>query len=69
MKNDDGQNLLSKNLQQHKPFSIYDNDGLFARYEYDDELKRYQSKCGYLTIEGVLKIAKDETDERKIIWE
>lgn len=68
-KNLSGLNQLSKNLEKHKSFSLYDNDGLFAKYIYDYELKRYQSEWGYLTAQDIYKIMKDETDERYIIWE
>ena len=68
MKNENGQSLLNENLKLHKPFSLYDNDGLFAEYVYDNELKKYQSDWGYLTIEGVIQIVKDNDDERYIIW-
>ena len=68
MKKELGQNLLNKNLQEHKTFSIYDSKGLFAKYVYDNELKRYQSDYGYLTIDGVIEIYKDEIDERYIVW-
>lgn len=69
MKKEHGLNLLNNNLQEHKSFSLYDNNGLFARFEYNDILKRYQSDYGYLTIDSVIKITKDEKDERFIIWE
>ena len=69
MKNENGLNQLNNNLKDHKTFSIYDNDGLFVKYEYDNELKRYQSLYGYLTIEEVYTIARDKEEIRYIIWE
>lgn len=68
-KNLNGLNQLNENLKNHVSFSLYDNDGLFAKYDYDNELKRYQSDWGYLTSQDVYKIMKDETDERYILWE
>lgn len=69
MMKSNGLNQLNKNLQEHKPFSLYDSDGLFARYEYDEELKRYQCDYGYLTLQGAYEISKDEEDDRYIVWE
>ena len=40
----------------------------FANYKYDDELKRYQSDCGYLTLEAVYQILNDNKETRKIEW-
>lgn len=67
-KNLSGLNQLSENLEKHIPFGLYDNDGLFAEYVYDYGLKRYQSDWGYLMVQDVYKIMKDETDERYILW-
>lgn len=64
-----GLNQLNKKLQEHKTFSVYDNDGLFAKYIYDEELKRYQSDYGYLTVQDAYKISRDEEDERYLVWE
>lgn len=61
-------NQLNNNLKLHKSFEVYDNKGLFSRFVYDEELKRYQSNCGYLTLQGVVEISKDESDERYIVW-
>ena len=69
MMKSNGLNQLNKNLQEHKTFSIYDNDGLFAEYVYDNELKRYQSDYGYLTIQAVYEISRNETDNRYVVWE
>lgn len=69
MKNENGQNQLNKNLKEHRPFDVYEKDGsYFEEYKYDEELKRYQSEYGYLTIEGVIQIAKDKEDIREIVW-
>lgn len=68
MKNESGQSLLNENLKQHKSFGLYDKDGLFAEFEYDENLKRYQSDYGYLTIQDLIKIEKDNDDERYFIW-
>lgn len=69
MKNESGLNLLSDRLKKRVSFSLYDNDGLFAKYVYDENLNRYQSDYGYLTLQGVYEISKDETDDRYIVWE
>lgn len=63
-----GVNQLNNNLKLHKPFEMYDNEGVFAKFYYDEELKRYQSDFGYLTMQGVIEITKDEEDERYIVW-
>ena len=68
MMKSNGLNQLNKNLEQHTPFELYDKDGFFARFEYDVELNRYQSDYGYLTLQGVYEISKDETDDRFIVW-
>lgn len=60
--------LLNKNLKEHKSFEIWDSKSLFARFNYNEEMKRYQSSYGFLTMQGVLYIAKDEEDERYIVW-
>lgn len=67
-KNLSGLNQLSENLEKHTPFGLYDNDGLFAEYIYNYELKIYLSDWGYLTTQDVYKIMKDETDERYVLW-
>ena len=67
-KNLSGLNQLNDNLEKHISFSLYDYDGLFAKYIYDDELKRYQSEYGYLPTQDVYKIMKDNNDERYILW-
>ena len=67
-KNLSGLNQLSENLEKHISFGLYDNDGLFAEFIYDNELKRYQSDWGYLTTQDVYTIMKDETDKRYILW-
>lgn len=67
MKNEDGLNQLSK-VQKHMPFNLFYENEFFARFDYDEELKRYQSKYCYLTIEAVCLIMKDITEKRKIIW-
>ena len=61
-----GVNLLNNNLKEHKSFEMYDSEGIFARFDYSEELKRYQSKYGYLTIQSIIQISKDESDERYI---
>lgn len=55
-----------KNLK--KKFNLYDNEELFATFEYDNELKRYQSDYGYLTIEKVYELANGKEKDKKIIW-
>lgn len=67
MKNECGYNL-SNNLKIHKPFNLYYKGEYFANYKYDDELKRYQSDYGYLTIEAVYQILNDKQETRKIEW-
>lgn len=57
-------NLLNENLKQHKPFKLYDEDGYITDFVYDEEEKRYQCGFGYLTMQGVVEISKDETDTR-----
>ena len=61
-------NLLNNNLKEHKSFELWDSKSMFAKFDYDEELKRYQCNCGYLTLPGVVQISKDETDERYIVW-
>ena len=67
MKNENGYNLLN-NLKEHIPFNLYYGGEYFDKFEYDDELKRYQSDSGYLTIEAVYKILNDNRETRKIEW-
>lgn len=68
-KNLSGLNQLNNNLERHTSFGLYDNDGLFAKFIYDYDLKRYQSDYGYLTSQDVYQIMKDDDDERYVIWE
>lgn len=67
MKNENGYNQLN-NLKQHKPFNLYYKGEYFSNYKYDDELKRYQSDYGYLTLEAVYQILNDNQETRKIEW-
>lgn len=67
MKNENGYNQLN-NLKEHIPFNLYHKEEYFDKFEYDDELKRYQSDSGYLTIEAVYKILNDNQEIRKIEW-
>ena len=67
-KNLNGLNLLNEHLKQHKPFKLFDKDEYFADFNYDENLKRYQSEYGYLTIQSVYEIAIDENDDRNIIF-
>ena len=69
MKNENGLILLNNNIKEHKAFDLFYNDAIFARYEYDNELKRYQSYVGYLDIEDVYEIAKNKNDTRRIVWD
>lgn len=69
MMKSNGLNLLNKCLKEHRAFNLYDSNGLFARYEYDDKIGRYQSDFGYLTLNGVYEISKDQTDDRYIKFE
>ena len=68
MKNYNGLNQSNKSLQEHRPFELFHKGNLFAKFEYDGELKRYQSDCGYLTVEKVYELANNMEQERKIIW-
>lgn len=68
MKKENGLNQLNNELQNHRSFNLFYKNEFFARYDYDYELKRYQSWCGYLTTEAVFQIIKDTTETRKIIW-
>lgn len=68
MKNENGLNLLSEHLEQHKPFKLFDKDEYFADFNYDENLKRYQSEFGYLTIQDVYEIVIDKDDNRNIMW-
>lgn len=68
MKNESGLNLLSEHLKQHKSFKLFSKDEYFADFYYDEELKRYQSDWGYLSLQDVYEIAKDENDDRNIIF-
>ena len=67
MKNESGYNQLN-NLKEHKPFNLYYKGEYFATFEYDDELKRYQSAYGYLSIEKVYQLDKGLEKDRKIEW-
>ena len=67
MKNESGCSL-SNNLKEHKPFNLYHKGEYFAKFEYDEELKRYQSDYGYLSIEKVYQLDKDLERDRKIQW-
>ena len=67
MKNENGYNQLN-NLKEHKPFNLYYKSEYFDKFKYDNELKRYQSDIGYLTIEAVYKILNDNQETRKIEW-
>lgn len=67
MKNENGYNLLN-NLKEHISFNLYYEGEYFDKFEYDDELKRYQSNSGYLTIEAVYQIINDNQETRKIEW-
>lgn len=55
-----------KNLKNS--FNLYRKEELFARFEYDSELKRYQSDYGYLTPKKVYEIANNMEKDRKIEW-
>ena len=68
MKNESGSNLLNENLKQHKPFKLFYKGEYWADFDYDEEKKVYQSNYGYLTVEGIYKIIKDEDDERNILF-
>lgn len=67
MKNENGYNQLN-NLKEHKPFNLYHKGEYFDNFKYYDELKRYQSDSGYLTIEAVYKIFNNDQETRKIEW-
>ena len=67
MKNENGYNQLN-NLKEHIPFNLYYKEEYFDNFKYDDELKKYQSNSGYLTIEAVYKILNDNHETRKIEW-
>ena len=67
MKNESGYNQLN-NLKEHKPFNLYYKGEFFDKFEYDDELKRYQSNYGYLSIEKVYQLDKGLEKDRKIEW-
>lgn len=68
MKNYNGLNQSNNNLQEHRPFGLFYKRELFAKFEYDEELKRYQSDYGYLTVEKVYELANDMEQDRKIKW-
>lgn len=67
MKNENGYNQLN-NLKQHKPFILYYEGKFFDKFEYNDELQRYQSVSGYLTIEAVYRILNNNQEIRNIEW-
>ena len=45
-----------KNLKNR--FNLHDEEGIFATFEYDEELKRYQSDYGWLSLEKVFELSK-----------
>lgn len=49
-------------------FNLYYKGEYFTTFEYDAELKRYQSEYGYLSIEKVYQLDKDLEKDRKIQW-
>lgn len=49
-------------------FNLYYKGVYFATFEYNKELKKYQSLYGYLTIERVYQIDKGFDKDRKIEW-
>lgn len=49
-------------------FNLYYKGEYFATFEYDKELKRYQSDSGYLSIEKVYQLDKGLEKDRKIEW-
>lgn len=68
MKNENGLNQLNNNLRNHKSFRLFYKNELFAKFDYNNELKRYQSDIGYLTMEKVYEIANNMEQDRKIVW-
>lgn len=64
-------NENTKNLKERlkgSKFRLYYKEKFFAVFEYDEELERYQSKIGFLTIQKVFEINKGLERDRKIIW-
>ena len=57
---------ISKNGKNN--FNLYYKGEYFATFKYDDELKRYQSDSGYLSIEKVYQLDKGLEKDRKIEW-
>lgn len=58
-----------ENLKNGKnKFNLYYKSEFFDKFEYDDELKRYQSDSGYLSIEKVYQLNKELEKSRKIEW-
>lgn len=49
-------------------FNLYYKNEYFDKFEYDKELKRYQSDYGYLSIEKVYQLDKGLEKDRKIEW-
>ena len=68
MMKSNGLNQLNDNLKKHKAFGLYDDDGFFATFEYNNITNRYESEYGYLTLQGIYEISKDETDKRFVMW-
>ena len=49
-------------------FKLFYKGDLFDTFEYDEELERYQSSIGFLTIKKVFEINKGLEKDLKIVW-
>ena len=49
-------------------FKLFYKSELFDTFEYDEELDRYQSSIGFLTIKKVFEINKGLEKDLKIVW-
>lgn len=65
MKNENGLNQLNNNIAEHKSFNLCDNDGIFAKFDYDEKLKRYQSDYGWLSMEKAFELSRGKDRVRR----
>lgn len=68
MKNYNGWNQLNKYIQEHNSFNLYYKNEFFAKFDYDEKTKKYQSAYGWLSLKKTFELAKDLEQNRKIEW-
>lgn len=49
-------------------FKLFYKGDLFDIFEYDEELERYQSSIGFITIKKIFEINKGLEKDLKIVW-